>query len=151
MVAFGGEASQAWKTNTMAVNEWGDLELPAAAAAAAATANRPLAPSHEATPASVASAADPAAPGANRGGGGGCDGIGGPEQPGLIALKGASFRWMSGKAEDEHAKIFRSLVEAEKRKVCFCGGRGGVVGGVRGVIAGRGGVKEASLRPRRST
>lgn len=56
---------------------------------------------------------------ANGDAGGGAGDGGGHERPGLIALKGVSYRWMHGKAEDEHAKIFRSLVgaPAEKRKV----------------------------------
>lgn len=36
--------------------------------------------------------------------------------PGLVVLKEVSFRWASGKEDDEHAKIFRHLVEAKEKK-----------------------------------
>ncbi len=88
------------------------------AAAAAATTNQ----------AGVASGAAGGAPGAagerSGGGGGGGSGDGGggsgesagEERPGLVSLKGASFRWASGVEEDEHAKIFRGLVELDEKK-----------------------------------
>ena len=140
-VAAVGEKAIPAGANGVAVNGGGKL---------ATTISRPLAPINETT---AAAAADPSAveqrkpqtasadaeigrgekageascsaatrssrEAANGGGGGDDD----HEQPGLIALKGASFRWTSGKAEDEHAKIFRSLVEAPagKRKVCIAG------------------------------
>ena len=38
------------------------------------------------------------------------------ERPGLVALKGASFRWTNGREEDQHAKIFRGLMEVDEKK-----------------------------------
>ena len=38
------------------------------------------------------------------------------KRPGLVALKGASFRWTNGREEDQHAKIFRNLMEIDERK-----------------------------------
>ena len=48
------------------------------------------------------------------GGGGGGGNLG--EQPGLVALKGVSFRWTSGREEDQHAKIFRGLMKVDEKK-----------------------------------
>ncbi|CAM9820973.1 unnamed protein product, partial [Ectocarpus sp. 8 AP-2014] len=46
-------------------------------------------------------------------------GNGAEELPGVVSLKGASFRWTSGREEDQHAKVFRGLIEGKKkRKVC---------------------------------
>jgi len=46
----------------------------------------------------------------------------GEERPGLVSLKGANFRWASGVEDDEHAKVFRDLMELDgkKRKVRGC-------------------------------
>ncbi|CAM9886717.1 unnamed protein product [Scytosiphon promiscuus] len=48
----------------------------------------------------------------------GVDGKGGAGNAGrgLVSLNGVSFRWGSGREEDEHAKIFRSLVEVGDKK-----------------------------------
>ncbi|CAM9867450.1 unnamed protein product, partial [Ectocarpus sp. 12 AP-2014] len=43
-------------------------------------------------------------------------GNGTDEWPGLVSLKGASFRWASGREEDQHAKVFRGLVEGKKKR-----------------------------------
>ena len=61
-----------------------------------------------------------------RGGQSGGSGTLGVERPGLVALKGASFRWTNGREEDQHAKIFRTLMEVDekKRKVGVLGGWG---------------------------
>ncbi|CAN0014251.1 unnamed protein product, partial [Ectocarpus sp. 8 AP-2014] len=49
------------------------------------------------------------------GDGGGGTGTG-DARPGLVSLKGASFRWASGGEEDQHAKIFRGLMEGDEKK-----------------------------------
>ncbi|CAN0142706.1 unnamed protein product [Ectocarpus sp. 6 AP-2014] len=50
-------------------------------------------------------------------GGGVSDGGNGAEEwPGLVSLKGASFRWTSGREEDQHAKVFRGLIEGKKKR-----------------------------------
>ncbi|CAM9996930.1 unnamed protein product, partial [Ectocarpus fasciculatus] len=55
--------------------------------------------------------------GSGDGDGGGGGGIGtGDARPGLVSLKGASFRWTSGGEEDQHAKIFRGLMEGDEKK-----------------------------------
>lgn len=78
-----------------------------AAAAAAVTASQE----------GVASAGGgPGAAGERNGGGGGGGESVEEERPGLVSLKGASFRWASGVEEDEHAKIFRGLVEVDEKK-----------------------------------
>ncbi|CAM9122833.1 unnamed protein product, partial [Ectocarpus sp. 4 AP-2014] len=43
-------------------------------------------------------------------------GNGTDEWPGLVSLKGASFRWTSGREEDQHAKAFRDLIEGTKKR-----------------------------------
>ncbi|CBN77890.1 multidrug resistance-associated protein-like protein [Ectocarpus siliculosus] len=43
-------------------------------------------------------------------------GNGAEEWPGLVSLKGASFRWTSGREEDQHAKVFRGLIEGKKKR-----------------------------------
>ena len=37
-------------------------------------------------------------------------------RPGLVSFKGANFRWTRGVDEDEHAKIFRDLMELHEKK-----------------------------------
>ncbi|CAN0033043.1 unnamed protein product [Ectocarpus fasciculatus] len=50
-------------------------------------------------------------------GGGASDGGNGTDEwPGLVSLKGASFRWTSGGEKDQHAKIFRGLIEGKKKR-----------------------------------
>eukprot|EP00903_Cladosiphon_okamuranus_P016201 g14950.t2 len=45
-------------------------------------------------------------------------------QPGLVALNGVSFRWTSGREEDQHAKIFRSLMEVGEKNQKAAQGKG---------------------------
>ncbi|CAM9399555.1 unnamed protein product, partial [Ectocarpus sp. 12 AP-2014] len=50
------------------------------------------------------------------GGGVGDGGSGTDEWPGSVSLKGTSFRWTSGREEDQHAKVFRGLVEGKNKR-----------------------------------
>lgn len=51
--------------------------------------------------------------GAKREGGGNKSGC---APAGLVSLNGVSFRWASGREEDEHAEIFRNLMDVKKKK-----------------------------------
>eukprot|EP00752_Nemacystus_decipiens_P006704 g6027.t1 len=51
-----------------------------------------------------------------RGGESGGSGTLAGERPGLVSLKQASFRWANDGEEDQHAKIFRGLMEVDAKK-----------------------------------